>query len=39
MERNHDIVEIGTASTDTKGPGGPIIEFMLGQMVTGMSLD
>lgn len=39
MGRFDDILEIGAATRETKGPAGPILEFKLGMMITGMGLD
>jgi len=39
MERTHDILQIGAATTLTKGPGGPITDTRLGQMLPGLGRD
>ena len=39
MERNRDILQLGVATALTKGPGGPIVDARLGQMLPGLAQD
>ena len=39
MERNDDIIELGTASVETKGPFGPKPDIALGQVQNGLADD
>ena len=39
MEREDEVVELGTASIETKGPKGNIPDVGLGQAFTGLSDD
>jgi len=39
MNRENDVVELGTASIETKGPKGNIPDVALGQALTGLSDD
>lgn len=39
MEREDDVIELGAASVETKGPGGPLPDIGLGQFVPGLSDD
>ena len=34
-----DVIELGAASVETKGPWGPYIDQRLGQVMTGLSDD
>lgn len=36
-DRELDLVELGTVTGDTQGPGGPYPEFAIGVMKTGIS--
>lgn len=37
MEREDDVIELGTATIETKGPGGMIPDGDLGQRVGGLT--
>lgn len=39
MERKEEIIDLGTASTVTQGPGGVGIDELLGQFAAGLSDD
>ncbi|MGH6616437.1 benenodin family lasso peptide [Sphingomonas sp.] len=39
MDRDDDIIELGTASVETKGQFGPKPDIALGQLVPGLSDD
>jgi len=39
MERDNDVIELGTASVETKGPFGPKPDIGLGQVETGLADD
>lgn len=39
MERENDLIELGAASVETKGTGGPVEDFAIGQLVAGLSDD
>lgn len=39
MERDDDVIELGVASIETKGPGGPVDDLALGIFQTGLSDD
>lgn len=39
MEREDDVIDLGTASVETKGPGGPVDDLALGIVQTGLSDD
>lgn len=39
MEREDNVIELGTASTETKGPGGIAGDVGLNQNLTGLSED
>ncbi|QDX25159.1 benenodin family lasso peptide [Sphingomonas suaedae] len=39
MERENDVIELGTASIETKGPRGPEPDIGLGQVFAGLTDD
>ena len=39
MERENDVIDLGTASVETKGPFGPKPDIALGQVQPGLSDD
>jgi hypothetical protein len=39
MEREDDVIDLGTASVETKGPFGPRPDIGLGQVHAGLSDD
>jgi hypothetical protein len=39
MEREDDVIELGTVSVETEGPGGVAIDQRLGQSLTGIADD
>jgi len=41
MNRNdtQEIIDLGAASDETKGPGGPFVDIGLGQLTPGLSDD
>jgi hypothetical protein len=39
MEREHDIIELGAATAETKGPGGPVEDGDQGIFLPGLSDD
>ena len=39
MEREDDVIDLGAASIETKGPGGPVEDLALGIFETGLSDD
>jgi hypothetical protein len=39
MEREHDLIELGTASRETQGPGGPVDDQALGIPFPGLLED
>lgn len=39
MERKDEVIELGTASAETKGPGGPVDDLALGIFQTGLADD
>lgn len=39
MKLETEIVELGVASIETKGPGGPLADLVLGIFQTGLSDD
>ncbi|WP_157081188.1 benenodin family lasso peptide [Novosphingobium naphthalenivorans] len=39
MEREDDLIDLGTASVETKGPAGPVEDFAIGQVLAGLSDD
>lgn len=34
-----DMIELGAASAETKGPNGPVTDYALGQILSGLSDD
>ncbi len=39
MERDNEVIELGTASVETKGPRGDVPDIGLGQELTGLADD
>lgn len=39
MEREDDIIDLGSATVETQGPGGPVDDQALGILFTGLSDD
>lgn len=39
MERENDVIELGTASVETKGPRGDLPDIGLGQVFAGLTDD
>lgn len=39
MERDDAVIELGTASEETRGQTGPIVDFRLGIPMTGLADD
>jgi len=39
MEREYDVIDLGTASVETKGPGGPVGDVGIGLADAGLSDD
>ncbi len=39
MERNDQVIDLGIASVETRGAGGPFIEDVLGKLTPGLSND
>lgn len=39
MERDDSVIELGTASAETRGQTGPIVDFRLGIPMTGLADD
>ncbi|MGY2736615.1 benenodin family lasso peptide [Sphingomonas sp. UYP23] len=37
MERQDDMIDLGAASVETKGPTGPIVDFRFGMPATGLN--